>query len=196
MKPIEYHCGEIEHLLCDYLDGTLTPADRAAFETHLAGCATCSQFVADCQGSIAFLSRCETPEPPRELLTRIIHQLPEARTRTAIPGWRSSLQRLFQPVLQPKFAMGMAMTILSFSMLGKFVGPLKPITPADLDPVRVVATVDDKIHRTWNNIVKYYESLRVVYEIQSRLREWNAEQEEQPESAGEAAPTPDPAGGK
>ncbi|WP_395621662.1 hypothetical protein, partial [Dokdonella sp.] len=37
-------------------------------------------------------------------------------------GARNWISRLLEPVLQPKFAMGMAMTILSFSMLGRFAG--------------------------------------------------------------------------
>ena len=67
--------------------------------------------------------------------------------------------------------MGMAMTILSFSMLGRFTAPVKQLKPSDLDPVKVWAAVEDKSHRIWDRTLKYYESLRVVYEIQSRLKD-------------------------
>ena len=43
--------------------------------------------------------------------------------------------------------------------------------PSDLDPVKVWAAVEDKSHRVWDRTLKYYESLRVVYEIQSRLKD-------------------------
>jgi hypothetical protein len=197
MSGANHSCIDIDRLLCDYLDGVLPAAERHAFEAHAAACPACAALVADCGEAVRFMDRCETPEPPRELLTRIIHQLPEsARGGSPLRGWRASLRGFFQPVLQPKFAMGMAMTILSFSMLGKFVGPMKPITPADLDPIRIVAAVDDKLHRAWNSAVKYYEGLRVVYEIQSRLREWNEEEGEQERASAPDPATPGTAGGK
>jgi hypothetical protein len=33
------------------------------------------------------------------------------------------------------------------------------------------------LHRSWDRAVKYYQNLRLVYEIQSRLQEWSAEEE-------------------
>jgi hypothetical protein len=62
-------------------------------------------------------------EPPAELVNQILY---EARQGHAAPvkksGARGWIGRLLEPVLQPKFAMGMAMTILSFSMLARFAG--------------------------------------------------------------------------
>ena len=71
--------------------------------------------------------------------------------------------------------MGMAMTVLSFALLGRYVG-MRQLRPADLDPVKVWAATEDRAHRVWERGVKYYESLRVVYEIESRLKEWTDEQ--------------------
>ena len=75
--------------------------------------------------------------------------------------------------------MGMAMTILSFSMLGRLAG-IEPrqLQPADLHPAAIWKTLDNRAHRTWERAVKYYENLRLVYEVQTRLQEWS-EQEEQ-----------------
>ena len=55
----------------------------------------------------------------------------------------------------------------------------RQLKPSDLDPVKVWASIDDRVHRTWDRAVKYYENLRLVYEIQSRLREWNQQEEEE-----------------
>jgi hypothetical protein len=106
------------------------------------------------------------------------------------------LKRLFgkylQPVLQPRFAMGMAMTILSFSMLGRFAG-IEPrqLKPSDLNPVKVWHAIDDRAHRTWDQIVKKYDSIRLVYEIRSRLKEWNeAEEADRRDAAPETGPAP------
>jgi hypothetical protein len=176
MSELQFNCTDIELLLCDYVDGVLPREQTAAFEQHLPNCPACAEMVRDSKATIGFIERCATVEPPPQLLTRIMHELPVAQKESKKRGW---LGRLLEPILQPRFAMGMAMTILSFSMLGKFVGPVKPIKPEDLNPMSVVATVDNKIHRLWNNAVKYYENLRLVYEIQSRLREWNQEEEQE-----------------
>ncbi len=69
--------------------------------------------------------------------------------------------------------MGMAMTVLSFSMLARFAG-IEPrqLRPSDLDPVKIWIAVDDRAHRAWDKTVKYYENLKLVIEVQSRLKEW------------------------
>jgi phage I-like protein len=74
--------------------------------------------------------------------------------------------------------MGMAMTILSFSILSKFV-PMQQLRAADLRPSEVWASLDDRAHRTWARSVKFYENLKVVYQIQTLLRDWQQQAEEQ-----------------
>ena len=69
--------------------------------------------------------------------------------------------------------MGFAMTVLSFSMLGRLAGIHRvSCGPADLDPVNVWQSIDDHAHRAWARAVKHYENLRLVYEIQTSLRDW------------------------
>jgi hypothetical protein len=179
MNTPVYNCTDIELLLCDYIDNALTSAQKAAFEHHAASCPACAEAVDNVRLVVNLVERSEIVQPPPELLTRIMHQLPATRKSAAGGrGFGAKLRGLFEPILQPRFAMGMAMTILSFSMLGKFVGPVKTLKPEDLNPISIAASIDDKAHRMWNSAVKYYENLRLVYEIQTRLHEWNAEEEE------------------
>jgi hypothetical protein len=187
MNAPVYNCTDIELLLADYTDNALTSEQKAAFEGHTALCPACAEAVRDTRLVLDLVERCEVVQPPPELLTRIMHQLPAAqKSSDSRRGLMGRLKSLFEPILQPRFAMGMAMTILSFSMLGKFVGPVKPLTPADLNPMSIVAAIDDKAHRVWNSAVKYYENLRLVYEIQTRLHEWNAEEEERRQAQQDA----------
>jgi anti-sigma factor RsiW len=173
-------CAELEILLCDYVDGTLHAEERTALESHLSGCAACTQLAADVQGVTAFMERVAEPEPPAELMTRILHYAPTGRRARAeervsvSPSWTKRLFGGFvQSVLQPRYVMGMAMTILSFSMLARFahIEP-RQLRPADLDPVKVWQAIDDRSHRVWDRSMKYYDNLRLVIEIQSRLKEW------------------------
>jgi hypothetical protein len=94
--------------------------------------------------------------------------------------------------------MGMAMTILSLSMLGRFAGiEVRQLNPADLDPAKIVMSIEDRAHRGWLAVVKYYESLRLVYEIQTRIQEWTVpEESDQPPAADAAPPATGGAAGK
>jgi Putative zinc-finger len=185
-------CAELEILLCDYVDGTLHAGERTALENHLSGCVTCKQLAEDVAGVTAFIERVPQAEPPAELLTRIMHHAPMGPGRVAEPA--ASDQRpswakrvfggLFQSWLQPRYVMGMAMTILSFSMLARFahIEP-RQLRPSDLDPVKVWQGIDDHSHRVYDRAMKYYDNLRLVIEIQSRLREWTDQDSAQSSAA-------------
>lgn len=173
-------CADLENLLCDYVDGTLHGEQKSAVETHLAECAGCAELAKDAAGALTFIERAAVVEPPPELITRILFEM--GRERPQVSASRSAWTRLrkkwLDPVLQPRFAMGMAMTVLSFAMLGRFAGiEVKSLKPSDLDPVKVWVSLEDHAARTWQRAVMYYDNLRVVYEIQTRLSEWRDQAE-------------------
>ena len=172
-------CAEVEILLCDYVDGTLRAAEKSALEAHIAGCGACAEMTRDVAGFTGFVERVASVEPPHELVTRILHQIPSVREQRAArsdakpPWWRRIFGGWVEGVLQPRYVMGMAMTILSFSMLARFAHiPDRPLHPSDLDPVKTWQAIDDRAHRLWDRTMKYYDNLRLVIEIQSRLSEW------------------------
>jgi anti-sigma factor RsiW len=167
------NCADIEILLCDYVDGTLHGTQKSAVEEHLAGCADCREFVQDASGAVEFMSRAANVEPPPELLTRLLFELPAVKQQLK-PSWTQRVfGRWFEPVMQPRVAMSMAMTVLSFAMLSKCAGiQVRQLRPSDLNPVAVVGSVEDRAVRTWSRGVKYYESLRFVYEIQTQIKDW------------------------
>jgi hypothetical protein len=53
---------------------------------------------------------------------------------------------------------------------------VRQLTPADLDPVRVWTATEDRVARWWDRGVKYYQNLRLVFEIETRFKEWSDEQ--------------------
>ncbi len=174
-------CAELEILLCDYVDGTLRAEEKTALESHLSGCPACKQLAEDIAGVTAFFERVPQAEPPAELLTRILHHAPmgpgaiaERLPNAPSPSWAKRIfGGFFQGWLQPRYVMGMAMTILSFSMLARFahIEP-RQLRPSDLDPVKVWQGIDDHSHRVYDRAMKYYDNLKLVIEIQSRLKEW------------------------
>jgi hypothetical protein len=173
------NCAEFEILLCDAVDGTLRGEQQLAFASHRQSCAACNELATDVLGATAFIERAAEVHPPKELLTRILFETSANKPVKSSTGWLAALRRLFGPVIQPKLAMGMAMTMLSISMLAQVFGlEVRQPRAADLEPARIWAGVEDGAHRQWSRVIKYYENIRVVYEIQSRLKEW-ADQEEQ-----------------
>jgi anti-sigma factor RsiW len=186
-------CANFEIALCDYLDGTLAPAEKAEVEQHLSTCASCAELARDARAAIAFMERAADVEPPPELVTRMfaIPSLPEARAsmRTGILSW---FRNLMQPVLQPRMVMGLSLTILFFGMMVRCAGiPERKLTAADLDPARVWAGAEDRVHRGWERTVKFYENLRFVYQIQSRVREWRDQQEQDASAVPAETPVKD-----
>jgi anti-sigma factor RsiW len=178
-------CAAFESTLADYLDGTLDSAGRAAIEQHAAGCAVCREFMREVSGAVTLLADLSEAEPPQELVTRIAFLAPQWKTRDAFeePGfWERLKTNWLQPILQPRWVMGMAMTVLSFAMLERCTGVrVQHVQAADLDPVRVVMNLEDKAVRAKDRMVKNYENLRVVYEIESRLTEVQNAQDAQPQ---------------
>jgi anti-sigma factor RsiW len=168
------NCADLEALLCDYVDGTLHGDAKSRVEEHLAACRSCAEFVRDAAGAVAFMERTPAVEPPAELLTRILFEIPQARAEhKARSLWGRLKMKWVDPALQPRFAMGMAMTVLSFAMLGHFAGiEMRQIKAADLNPVAIWVAVEDRALRVWERGMKYYENLRLVYEIQTRLKDW------------------------
>lgn len=193
------NCADFEILLADHLDGTLPASGRAAFEEHAKSCSECGQLMADAGGAIQFLDRVPEVEAPPQLVTKLLFEISAGPSRKLVKP--SLLRRLLgpwiEPVLQPRFAMGMAMTVLSFAMLGRITGvQVRQLKPSDLDPVKVWMATEDRAHRVWDRGVKYYENLRLVYLIQTRLKEWSDEQTDQAAITGaSAAPASEPSGG-
>jgi len=151
-------CAELEVLLADYLDGALGAEQSAEVETHLAA--------------------------------KILHETASGRhgrlgNPAGIRGW---FQRLTAPLLQPRLVMGMALTIFSFSVMARCGVAPRQLRPADMEPAMIWASLDDRAHRAWERSVKFYENLKFVYEIQSRLREWEEQQQEEERSAAASRP--------
>ena len=191
-------CADVEIQLADYVDGTLAADQRSAIESHLSSCSTCKELADDVAGAVSFMERASHVSAPPELVTRILFEISSGPSHVAVkPSW---VRRIFgnrlggkflEPVLQPRYAMGMAMTLLSFAMLGRFAGiEVRHLTPSDLDPVKIWTAAEDRATRSWQRGVKYYESLRLVYEIESRVKEWRDDGSDAANNLPAAASTP------
>jgi hypothetical protein len=172
------NCADVEIAICDYVDGTLSEAGKAEVERHLAQCPGCAELARDSAAAVAFMERAAGVEPPPELITRILFDAPWSKGKAKPAPWRKWLGAALSPILQPKFAMGMAMTILSLSMLFRFVSPV-PLTSKDWKPASIRDSIRNQAQYAWTRGVKFYENLKIVYQIQNTLRQWQQQDEEQ-----------------
>jgi hypothetical protein len=172
------NCADIEILICDYVDGTLTAAQEAEVERHFPECPACAELARDSAAAVGFIERAEVVTPPPELVTRILFDAPWRKHKPAVEGVRGRLAAWLRPVLQPKFVMGAAMTILSFSILSQ-LGPVRQLRASDLEPKAVWIGLENRVLDAWDRTVKFYDNLKFVYQIQTTLREWQQQDEEQ-----------------
>ncbi len=170
--------AELEARIADYLDGTLDEAEVAAFEQYLALYPDLAELVQDAGEAMSILKHVEAPEPPPAFYARLEIAMDEARSttrrETRNAGIFAGLAAFFAPILQPRFVMGMAMTILSVSMIGQLTGTrIDQVSASDLKPAAIWSSVGYRAERVWDRATKYYESLRVVYEMRTRVQEWS-----------------------
>lgn len=183
-------CAEFEMLLADWLDETLSgsarEAERLAFVRHLETCPACAALLEDATSALAFMERAADVEPPPALVSKILQATNagwEFKLRgRGVSGW---INRTFAPVLRPRIVMGMMLTVLSATMLTR-CAPNHTLTAADLDPVRLWTSLDDRTHRVWDRAVKSYESMRLVYEFKSQINEWTEQQRQADEASADA----------
>jgi hypothetical protein len=172
------NCAEIELLICDYVDGTLSAADKTKVNLHLAECPECRELARDSAAAVRFIERAEEVEAPPELVTKILFDAPWRKNKPLVQGVRGRLSKWLRPVLQPRFVMGAAMTILSFSLLSRFT-PIHQLKASDLEPKAVWVGLENRVLDAWDRTVKFYDNLKFVYQIQTTLREWQQQDEEQ-----------------
>lgn len=188
--------AELEALIADYLDGTLDEAQLVTFERYLPVYPDLVELVNDAREAMGALDALETPEPPQALYARIHLSLEAergaAKRKRRSTGMFQSLAAFFAPMLQPRLAMGMAMTVLSISMVGQLLGTrIDQIGAEDLKPSAIWSTVQYRAERIWDRTAKYYESLRVVYEMRTRVQEWQNQLQQERDRAASRLEDPE-----
>ena len=184
----EMNCAEFEILLADSIDGVLPVIEQGAFARHREMCTACAALADDAESAVAFMSRAAEVEMPPVLMTKILHATNSGwELSLRGKGLRGWINRTFAPVLQPRFVLGAMFTMISATMLTQCAGvSKKTLTAADMDPVRLVSSLDNRTQRIWDRAVKSYESMRLVYEVKSQISEWSAQQKEDEEAAADA----------
>ena len=173
--------NEFEQLLSDVLDGTLTGTQLDRFQAHAQTCELCGPLLADAEAGRNWLKGLTEVEPPATLVANILASTTGVDTQrlwTASPArqprvsWlervqASFLEPIWAMVRQPRFAMSFGMAFFALSV-GLTVAGVKPsdIRAIDLRPSAIRRTY----YNTQARIVRYYDNVRLVYEVQAAVR--------------------------
>ena len=162
-------CDLVEARLSDYLEGLLQGPERAEFEAHANSCADCAPLVANVRSLVGEMHAMQVLETPPRLVYAILDKT--LGPRETVTGWQGFLNAI-RGLATPKFAYGAASVMATlFIVLGASGFSLRKAKLADLRPAAIYQTADRGAHRVFARSVKYVSDLRVVYEIQSRLRQ-------------------------
>jgi hypothetical protein len=178
-------CSEFDALLSEALDQRLSGEKLESFQAHARGCPTCGPLLAEADAGLRWLHELVEVEPPVNLVDNILAATTGIDTvrlhgtaRAQAPAtWFDRLQdranQLLGPILgvakQPRFAMSFGMAFFSLSLTMSLAGvKLSDLRHADLRP----SAIKRSYYETSGKVVKYYENIRFVYEIESRVREF------------------------
>ncbi|MGD0271708.1 MAG: hypothetical protein ABSB14_21750 [Candidatus Sulfotelmatobacter sp.] len=182
-------CHEFDTLLSDALDGVLAGPQLDTFHAHSRTCSVCGPLFAEVQAGRNWLKDLTEVEPPASLVTNILASttgVDTQRLRVNVsasqgassysPSWweraqahiSGAIQPIWGTVRQPRFAMSFGMAFFSLSVALSVLG----VKPADLRSISLrPAAIRHTYYNTQARVVRYYENIRFVYEVESRVRE-------------------------
>jgi hypothetical protein len=185
--PSSPACGNWETLLTDALDGVLRPEDEAVFSSHMATCPECTALFEEARRGREWLEfLAPEPEVPAYLLDKILGETgkmdrgelivaggPTAGNVIAMPPvWqRPGFAARMRRFAEPRLMMTAAMAFFSIALTLSMVGSRFSITMADLRPASVRMVLEKRIMTASTPLIRYYDHLRFVYEVESRMRE-------------------------
>lgn len=175
-------CEEWEAMLADALDGLLPAQEGAAFTTHSAECKTCAQLLAESKQGREWMQFLHTePEMPGDLVERIL-----SRTSGMAAGGPLAVAGAPVPVAAPsvlgvplrrvmwdrRMMMTAAMAFFSIALTLNLAGVrLTNLKLADLTPSNLQSNLTRQFYGAKSQVVRYYDNLRFVYEVESKMRE-------------------------
>ena len=171
-------CSEFDALLSQAIDGTLLGDRLEAFEAHGRECRLCGPMLRDAAAGRSWLKSLGEVEPPAQLVNNILLATSGVASgkASARATWGERIGRwidtIISPVVsvarQPRFVMSFGMAFFTLSVTLTIAG----INAGDVwRLVSRPSTIRRTYYEAQGRVVKYYENIRFVYEIESRVRQ-------------------------
>jgi Putative zinc-finger len=174
-------CHEFDSLLADAIDGVLTGGALDRFQAHAGSCKNCGPLLAEAEAGRTWLKGLTEVEPPASLVANILASTTGVDTQRLwsaaraaqlnVSWWEhvqaSFLEPMWAVIRQPRFAMSFGMAFFALSVTLTMLG----VKPAD---VRAISLRPSAIRHTYYNtqarVVRYFDNVRPVLELQAALR--------------------------
>ena len=187
-------CHEFDGLLSDAVDGVLSGVQLEGFQAHARSCSVCGPLLAEVTAGRNWLKDLTEVEPPAGLVMNILASTtgvdsqrlranvstqmslslqPRVTWLERVQDWASNwvsktVQPIWATVRQPRFAMSFGMAFFSLSVALSVLG----VKPADLRSISLrPAAIRHTYYNAQARVVRYYSNIRLVYEVESRVRE-------------------------
>ena len=175
-------CSEFEALLADALDDVLSETKRTAFDEHGQSCEVCGPLFAEAWEGMHLIQQLAELEPPKNM----VHNILAVTSRKDMPatasseqeklGWMEQMKMSFRPrlagVMHSRFAASFAMAFFSLSITLTLAGVrISDVRHVDFHPTALRKSVVVGFTQVEAKVTSYYENLRLVYEVQARVRE-------------------------
>jgi hypothetical protein len=175
-------CGEFEALLAEALDDALSAEKRLAFDAHGQSCKVCGPLFAEAWEGMLMVQGLAEMEPPKNLVHNILavtsgkDAVAEAAGAAEKEGWLERLRRNFRPqmagLVRSRFASSFAMAFFSLSLTLTLAGvKVTDVKNVDWHPSALRKSFVIGFTQVEAKVTSYYENLRLVYQVQARVRE-------------------------
>jgi hypothetical protein len=175
-------CSEFEALLADALDSAIAADSRQAFDEHGRSCAVCGPLLAEALEGMLMVRGLAELEPPKNLVHNILaatsrkEATAEQIAEEAKLGWMERLRRSLKPqvggLLHSRFAMSFAMAFFSLSITLTLAGvKITDVKNMVENPSMLRKNAVLGFTHVEAKVTSYYENLRLVYQVQAKVRE-------------------------
>jgi hypothetical protein len=179
-------CSEFEALLADALDDAIAADARTGFDEHGKSCAVCGPLLVEARQGMLMVQGLVELEPPKNLIHNILAATSmskaeaEATAQPGRAGWaartryslRRSLQTSFSGAMHSRFAMSFAMAFFSLSITLTLAGvKVTDVQNMVAHPSMLRKNAVMGYAHVEAKVASYYENLRLVYQVQAKVRE-------------------------
>jgi predicted anti-sigma-YlaC factor YlaD len=159
------NCASCEERLSDYLENALAVSEHAAVQTHLQGCASCSELLDGVRLVIQWGKDFQVQPPPAWLPARIVANTPQVVRVT----WADWSKNAWRNLLEPRFAMALLTATLVLGWMGSLAG----ITASDVAMIRrpseIYYRIDGWANRVYGDAVRGYYGSSIVNAIHCQI---------------------------
>jgi hypothetical protein len=149
-------CELVEDRLSGYIERTLSHEEMVEVAEHLKECPRCLSLMEEIQSIVVTCQAFPSYDVDTALLDRIVlRTLGRPRTRTL----RERLRAYFlQPILTPRFAAGVGLTLLSVALLASFITPRMNRLASAFSYRELLLQMDRGVQQIYSEGLKLYDA--------------------------------------